>query len=86
VKSGSEESSEEEEEDGKGGVEEGEEVRDYQNGRCLAVQVAFLKSSEEETSSEEEEQEKPKLLFRPKFVPKWVCLTGTPPPCMLAAW
>ena len=42
--------------------------------RCR-TQVTFPKSSEEESSSEEEEEEKPKLSFRPKFVPKCVCPT-----------
>jgi len=39
--------------------------------------------SEEEGSSseEEEEEEKPKFLFRPKFVPKCVCPPGISPIC-----
>lgn len=36
----------------------------------LHTQVGFSKSSEEESPSDEEKDEKPKLLFRPKFIPK----------------
>jgi len=38
----------------------------------VVITLTLSKSSEEETSSVEEE-EKPKFLFRPKFVPKCVC-------------
>ena len=47
---------------------------------AIHTQVVFSKSSEGESSSEEEE-EKPKLHFRPRFVPKCACITRIPPVC-----